>query len=347
MTVALWAAVHELAERWRHLPPVRTVASALPRRGKPATAPIAKMLSDLNSRTRFRNPFRVGSEIPFLLSQDFLAHITRPTTYEAWQGTALEIDFAYREQIAWIRAQVPGYPLLRVPQLVQNTAFTTEEFTWRAVWPRSDMKLSFQGAQPPLTRIGTLQVDMRRELRQVSRALQASTAWMEFGAARASLTSADWQELTDTCQDLRVALSDDAIDSFEPTRAVRRDHYRSMKMEDALATLSARSSRYATAFTAAADHVDFAINDIMTRLAAFGPPADIGGAGNLDFIDADTVTFEPDIPFVDVGELVMISDPLVEEVGQVMGAHMSMHYGTFSQRIEVRLARGAAKGLGI
>lgn len=347
MTSALWSAVRDLADKWRDSPTVQTVVSVVPRDGVTPRTPIAKMLSELKGMSMRGHPFRLSSELGYLLSQPFFDHVTRPTEFDSWLQEAGNVEWAYRDQIAWVRAQLTGYPLLKVPQLVENTPFTTLEFTWNAVWPRNDMSRGFQLSPPPITRIGHESVDMRKELASVVAALRASQPWQRFAASRAALTPSDLVELSTASQALRAVLRPEHVDAYEPDRAIRRDQYRRQQMVDAIGSLRGRAASYANAFTEAADAVDFALDDVMPQLVAHRDPRDIGVASDLDFIDPVVLTFTPSELVFRTGELVYISDPLVEEVGQVTKVHFAMEHGVSTQRISVRLAPEAGASWGL
>lgn len=347
MTSALWAAVGDLADKWRESPTVQTVVSVVPRDGVASKAPMVQMLSELKAMGMRGHPLRLSSEVDYLQSHPHVDHVARPKGFDSWLQAAGKVEWAYREQIAWVRAQLPGYPLLKVPQLVENTPFTTLEFTWNAVWPRSDMSRGFQLSPPPITRIGDENIDMRKELARVVAALRASQPWSHFAASRANLTPSDLAELSSASQTLRAALTAEHVDAYEPNRAIRRDQYRRHHMEDALGSLSGRAASFANMFSEAADIVDFALDAVMPNLVAHQYPRDIGAASDLDFIDPGNITLAPSMLVFGTGELVYISDPLVEEVGQVTKVHFAMEHGVSTQRIDVRLAHEAASSWGI
>jgi hypothetical protein len=149
VTFALGASIQALVDKWRESPTVRTVVSALPRDGASPKGPMSEMLSELKSMSMRAHPFRLSSEIDYLLSQPLFQRVVRPTEFDGWLKAASKVEWAFLEQIAWVRAQLPGYPMLKVPQLVSNTPYTTSEFTWLAVWSRYDMTRGFQMSPPP------------------------------------------------------------------------------------------------------------------------------------------------------------------------------------------------------
>lgn len=178
-------------------------------------------------------------------------------------------------------------------------------------------------------------------------ALHATSAWQRFAASRADLTRSDWLELSSASQRLRESVAPGHVDAYEPTLATRRDQYRRQRMDEVMNSLRGRSASYVEAFTDAADAVDFAVDGLMPQLVACREPRDVGTASDLDFVDSDRVTFTPSVPIFGTGQLVYISDPLVEEIGQVTMVHLGMEHGVSRQRIGVRLAPGFARAWGL
>lgn len=347
VTTELWGAVKDLADKWRGSQTVRSVTSVMPHDGHPSKAPMTVMLSELRGMSMRAHPLRLGSELAYLLGQPLFDHVTRPKEFGAWLSAAHTIEAAFRLQLAWVRAQLPGYPLLKVPQMVGNTPFTTLEFTWNAAWPRDDMARGFQLSPPPVALIADERIDMSAALRRVAAALRADEPWQRFAEARAALTASDTAALSAACRALRTVLSPERVDEFEPHFAVKRDQYRREQMENALADLKGGAAAYAEAFNVAADAVDLAMDEVLPQVVTYGVPRDIGAASDLDFLDATNVSLCPSVAILWTGELTYVSDPLIEEVGQVTRVNFVMEHGVTSLRAEVRLIPGAAASWGL
>jgi len=148
MTEEIWTALDSLSNAWRSSETVRRVTSVMPRDGFPSKDPLAGMLAEFRARSMRSHALRLHSDLSFFIRQPTLGHVERPDNFDPWFVAAYEVEAAFRVQLAWLRAQLPGYPLLRVPQLVANTPFTTDEFTWKAVWARGDMARGFQSSPP-------------------------------------------------------------------------------------------------------------------------------------------------------------------------------------------------------
>ena len=118
-------------------------------------------------------------------------------------------------------------------------------------------------------------------------------------------------------------------------------------MEEALGRFIGGAAAHAKAFTDAADTVDFACDDVLPQLVTYGVPQDVGAATDLDFLSADQITFQPNVPILWTGMLVYVSDPLVEEVGQVTAVSHHVGGGTESMRVTLRVLPGAAVSWGL
>ena len=149
--------------------------------------------------------------------------------------------------------------------------------------------------------------------------------------------------LHETNATLRSSLRPDAVDTFEPNLALRRSSYRTQKLREAVEGLSGGAATYAKAFDRLNAELEEAIGHVLGHLVAYGQPGDIGPISNLDFIDRETISFEPQHPTFDTGGLVVISDPLVAEVGIVTMVNFVMDAGDFRQQAEVKLLHGALR----
>lgn len=347
MTMEIWTALSDLAEKWRSSHTVQRVVSVMPGGLVPSKDPLTEMLSEFRARSMRAHALRLNTELQYLIGQPMWGDVDRPATFDDWFIATYEVEIAYRRQLAWIRAQLPGYPLLRVPQLVANTPFTTPEFTWKAAWHRGDMGQGFQLSPPPPLSFGKEVIDASHELQELRCALRASPSWQELAQTRASLTEADHAQLRSESRALRAALMPDRIDEFEPHLALKRHQYREEQMENAIARLSGGAAAYAKAFEDAADTVDFAVDEVLPQLVTFGLPEEVGAAPDLDFVGEDRVAFRPVVPIFWTGMLVFVSDPLVEEVGQVTSVNINFSAGIENNRATLRLLPGAASSWGL
>jgi len=347
MTEEIWTALDSLSNAWRSSETVRRVTSVMPRDGFPSKDPLAGMLAEFRARSMRSHALRLHSDLSFFIRQPTLGHVERPDNFDPWFVAAYEVEAAFRVQLAWLRAQLPGYPLLRVPQLVANTPFTTDEFTWKAVWARGDMARGFQSSPPPPLLLGIESIDATNELQELASALRASKSWQWLAETRAELTDRDRQQLNSECRTLRAQLSPERVDEFEPHLALKRHQFREEQMEHAVAQLTGGAADYARAFSDAADTIDFALDNVMPQLVTYGRPDDVGAASDLDLLGADRISFMPSVPIFWTGRLVFISDPLVEEVGQVTGVNFNFGGGMENNRATVRLLPGAAASWGL
>lgn len=346
MTKEVWTAVDKLASKWRSSQAVHRVVSVMPRDSVPSTDPLTDMLAQFRASSMHAHALRLRSELNYLLSQPIFRHVKRPDNLETWLHAANEVEVAFRIQLAWLRAQLPGYPLHRVPQLVANGPYTTDEFSWKAVWSRGDMGRGFQFSPPPTLAIGAERIDTFHEMQELASALRASEPWQQLAATRADLAEPDRQQLHTECRSLRVALSSERINEFEPHFALKRLQFRTERMKESIARLTGRAAAYVQAFTDAAGLVDFAVDDVLPQLVTYGYPRDVGPATDLDFLSENLIAFQPTVPIFWTGKLVFVSDPLIEEVGQVTGVNLNFSGGMETNRVTLRLLPGAAASWG-
>jgi len=346
MNESSWMALDGLAAKWRTADDVREVMRELPRNvtRRPLTG-IAEMLQNFSAGGLDIPPMQLWSTVSFALSQEQMGWNRRPATLDTWLARASAIEQNFRAQVAWLRAQVPGYPMLRVPHLVDGTDITTREYTRHLIWPREDLSRGLQlMSRPPLATLNGAKLDLGDETLNFLMAIQANEAWLEFGQAAKSLTGTDKAMLHETNASLRLLLRPEAVDAFEPNLAARRSSYRSQKLREAVEGLSGGAATYANAFGSLNAELEESIGHVLGHLIAYGRPGDSGPISDLDFIDKETISFDPQLPTFDTGGLVVISDPLVAEVGIVTKLNFVMDGGDFRQKAEVKLLHGARKG---
>jgi len=345
MNESSWKALDALAAKWRTADDVREVMRELPSNvtRRPLTG-IAEMVQNFSAGGLDIPPMQLWSTVSFALSQEQMGWNSRPVNLDTWLTRASAIEQNYRAQVAWLRAQVPGYPMLRVPHLVDGTDITTNEYTRHLIWPREDLSRGLQLiSRPPISILNGAKLDLGDETLNFLMAAQASEAWIEFSLAAKGLTDADKAMLHATNASLRSSLRPDAVDAFEPNLAIRRSSYRTQKLREAVESLSGGAATYARTFGILNAELEEAIGHVLGHLVAYGRPGDIGPISDLDFIDKETISFEPQLPTFDTGGLVVISDPLVAEVGIVTKLNFVMDAGDFRQQAEVKLLHGARK----
>jgi hypothetical protein len=348
MSADMWRCVSDLAERWRELPSVQATAAELPRGGRPGPSDLSKLINELRVFGGMRvYPLRLWHEANIGLSMDFTQHLHRPPTLERWLVSAQAVEMAFREQLAWVRAQLPGYPLLRVPHLVDNTAYTTRGFTWKAAWLKEHHGRGYQYKSAPLVQVEETVTDMSRELNTLIQAMKQTDPWLRFEQNQAALTDDDRKELSSASQQLRNAMRPVAIDALAIEHVSELDTYQKVQMEECLQPLGERATAYVRAFEVVADLIEFALDGVLAQLVAFGLPEDIGVVADIDFIGDDEVELTPQEFVFDVGGLKWIPDPLVNEVGHIRSTHVNERNGTTVERLGIRLIPGAAVGWGL
>lgn len=342
MSTELWKSINNLAERWREIPAVKETVRDLPRGARAAPSAMGKMLDELRVYGMHAHALRLWRDVNGMLSSEYLQDLRRPPALDSWLSSAKAVEIEYREQLAWVRAQLPGYPHLRVPHLVDGTTYTTQEFTWKVSWAKAHFASGYQMQSAPFVQIDGIATDLRPELTSVVRALKLTPSWQRFELARAALTEGDKKELSVVSQRLRKALQPAQIDAVAPDYATERDTYRAGELERAMEELSGTAADYAQAFEWVADDIEFVLDEVLQQLVAFGKPVDIGVVTEIDFTGPDLVEVTPERLVLGVGGLVHLADPLINEIGQIRSQHLGEHEGRTSERLGLWLLRGAA-----
>lgn len=341
MSSDVWSAIMALSTRWRECTSAMAVLEPLKTVGQARNRGIAKFLTNVGVQSMKDAPFQVASKVARLLQQPRFQGVSMPEELPTWIHTATQIEAATRTQLAWVRAQLSGYPLLLVPQLVAGTQYTTPEFSFSAHWSRQDLGRGLQTSAPMVVTVGGEQLDMRSELRALATALQRSEAWQDFDRLRLDLTDGDRESLRAARAYLRSKLSSDSVDRFDRYGALRRHRYRCQMLDAARELLTAGAAAYSDAFDAAASLVDSAYDEVLARLVTYNEPVTVGALEALDLDREGNWCSFSATSFVSPGELLLLSDPLVDEVGQVTAVSMSFEPGFRDVRVRVRLLRGA------
>lgn len=110
MTKEIWTAASNLADKWRSSQTVNRVVSVMPRDGVPSRDPLTKMFAEYRAGSMRAHALRLHSELSYLMGQPMLGQVKRPDSFDAWFLAASGVEAAFRLQLAWLRAQLPGYP---------------------------------------------------------------------------------------------------------------------------------------------------------------------------------------------------------------------------------------------
>jgi hypothetical protein len=324
----LYFAVREQSAAWASLPIVSTFTAELPRNASQKSSGLPGTLQEAQASISFvgSEPMRLATNLRAALSgapgrirfEDFRS------TYGDWYEIAHRIEAAHRTSVAWLRAQLPGFPLLRVPQLARNTAYTTEEFTRRLVWTKQDRAAGLQFAGPPKSISQALrateaeQRQLDSKIIAVLSSFQATDEWVTFCEASSSLDQNTIDHLSMAIRRIRARLSADALDEYEPNLVRRRSEYRESVVTEEVDSLSGAAGIYGESFREVDELIESVASDVFAQLTCF-PMETISCQGiDVEPSAPPRVTFEvSDDTFPTVGQLAWLDDPLVLDAVQV------------------------------
>lgn len=332
----VWKAVRDLARTWAETPTVSRMVAHLPDNAKDqrgtTAATVASLLQGLRAGYGglFNRPLLLGTAVPFILQQP-LGFPPGPrvseTNYQQWLTTAKATDQAHRVTVAWLRSRLPGYPILRAPQLARGTSYTTEHFSTRITWIGEELGAGLQFTDTP-PRVPQLleATDAQSELlnkqtRLLATALRGTPEWKTFTSRQRQLTSTDKAALQ-SCKRLigqRIGETDDEGGNLFDDDA-RRQHHTKRTIDE----LAGPARAYAYAFDTASALIERTAGDIFGQLVAYGDPATITSAkidiprpGIVHIRVENTWDHHP-------GNIIRIDDPLFADAFEVNGASNSI-----------------------
>ena len=352
--VPLWTAVRAQAQAWADTEPVHLFASELPRNGRPGDSGLRDILQEIRAGadSMFAHPFRLPSLLPMAASvvprNDFSQ---LRGNHPEWFEAAVRVETAHRATVAWLRARLPGYPMLPAPYLVPNTPFTTLEYTDHMIWTPGERAKGLHKLDPAPDVTQLLGVDGRQaaaivqSARDVAAALAVSPEWAQLAGATIALDPAGRQALSQARTNLKQRLAPESVDQYEPNLALPRNEYRAASLREEVDALDGSAADYARAFGAANDLIEHAASDVMSQLACYPmsqyTPADLdvqepGTPMLIEFVDAN-----PDIFWPSPGEIGWVDDDLVHAAVVIYGVRINFAgTGAGSTRLTVRTIPG-------
>lgn len=329
----LWIAVRSLAQIWAQTPTVSTMVASLPdnaphlRGTNAATVPSLLQGMRAGAASFFVRPLLLGSLVEYMRHDPLFGGGQGPRvddeTLNEWLQTAHAVERAQRTTFAWLRSRLPGYPMLRMPQLAPDTHLTTQSFSASIIWSPTEFAERHQFDASPryvpaqLGATPTQATALNTGARQLAQALKATSEWDAFNSARQRLTEADRIALRAAKRSLRERLStvdNDSHDMFE------LDRFRHQQAREVSAELAEIPRAYTEAFDALNSLIDLAAGDAFGQLVAYGDPKTVA-VNNIDFPKPGIVHVVTDDPFGHhPGDLICIDDPLVNDVLRVEGS---------------------------
>jgi len=333
----VWLATRELANAWQssrvveaYVGPVR-----LARRQRMATAPQSLVEAVYAKAGALAQQPLLLAHLGQMLDEDFNL-LAQTADGRDWARNGALVAESFIRTMAWLRSSLPGYPLLRVPQLVRDSALTTAELTLRVPWRFDDLRAGLQTlAEPPgvsqALRVGP---EVDNKARALAAALRGTAAWSALKNARSMLTVEDHEQLKIARNGSASRLKE--LDSWEPLRATRRLQYRERELENCLGRLSGRALEYTTAFAEANRLVDD-VGAVLSQLVAYADFQTLVVAGDLE-VSNPRGRPGREVRFVTAGEdavlhtrvatVARVSDELVADLVYVSGVAFSWNGDT-------------------
>jgi hypothetical protein len=332
-----WAAVEDLASNWSTSPVVlrlkTSIAAPINSNEQYAWLDGISQLKVLFSGD-VHQPFKLAQHLPFIGGA--LPEMQLP--HEFINDTVV-VHRAAVGSLAWIRAQLPGYPIFKTPHFARNTNSTTDEFTFRIPWRREDLAsgLQFKGLDARIAASLQLQRPERFELsvQNLLKAVRQTDEWIDFELSRARLTTEDSKLLSAARLHVSECLAPAALDEFEPQVATIRAKRRAEVVQEGIAKLDGSAKDYALAF----DRIDALLEDIVidfvSHFVFFGGPKLVKPLGEIQFVPGKPGKLMFDATgWLDAGALIRIDDPIFSGHARV-------------NQVEVHTAAGAEDKISI
>ncbi len=330
---ALWAAVRDHAEVWRQSPVVRGYTEPIraARRGGGPKPPPQEFVEHLLAGYGMF----ASQPLLFALLGEGIPEFVPLNTNDvgrSWIEAGRRVAEAFVTTIGWARTRLPGFPRFHVPQLVDNSALTTDEVTLHVPWRKYDRNrgLQFLPAPPDLDKLlGLTGSGIGDSARAVAARLAESDEAIELREARGHLTDADFVALDEAIVMMATRLSPEKLDAIEKERALPRLQYREAQLELASQGLDGNALQYVDAFTAA-DALTQEIGAVLSQLVIFGDFIEIGGIEDLQVTPTlrgstvEATTSDPSAAlFVHPGTICRIDHPLLSDAIHIVGTRMN------------------------
>jgi hypothetical protein len=309
----VWDAVESLAARWKTSPPVVRYAAPLTE----LTSPLGRAMAELTTSTAYGQPLLHAQ---FVQASDSFAQIMTVAGAQAWLTDGTTVARQFLVTVEWLRARLPGYPLLAAPQLVRNSPWTSGELPlripWLAQWRRQG--LQFRPAPPGVgdgLRLPHQAHD--NDARRLGAAIAAADASVYLEQTLAALTSADEGSLTEARAELRRRLASDQLDATAGADPLKRYAYGEALMHQVIQQLPPRPREFALA-TEAADRLVTQATALFSQHVIYGPPRILQGVRRVERTSGgdnwtEAVVDDPPGPPIRLLEVVRFNTPGVDE----------------------------------
>lgn len=340
MSSELWKQIESLAGAWRAEVGVRRVLAQMPSRHRSPRAGLPQRIEMMQAGGGRSGPLRVAHS--YQLMSSFYASPEAPPGLAEWLSDASKVETAYKLQLGWMRAQLPGFPMLRLPQLVDGAPLVSSDQIHHIPWARQDFAAGYQLMSAPPKVAGSGR-ELGEAAARVAEAFTHEEEWRQFQDAQAALTASDIDQLRRVNTSLRHEVRSEAVDEFEPGNLVRRLEFRHDQLEGALDALTGDAANYARSFDVLNEFLQTTLETSLDYLVEFDRPSVLSAVDEID-LDGDHAEFSVN-EIVHTGALVYVADAAVDEVGTVETTSFIMDHGDTRIRAGVKVLKGAREGL--
>lgn len=274
-----------------------------------------------------RQPLKIAQWLPTLIGA---MGAELPTEFKQ---DAEKIYVASTRTLAWVRAQLPGYPSIKAPQLSRGTHRTTNEFSWGVPWRQEEYARGMQnspfseqiphalGVKNPAAFVEAV-VALHSQLR-------VTEAWKQFELRQEELLDGDKKLLSESRRQIAIRLSPAELDALESKLALPRDAHRQRIVSEGIGMLTGPAHAFAGAFERVDRIVELACIDALSHLIFNGQPEPVALTKGLKFVpgpNVATIQFEAD-NFHHPGEIVQFDDPLFSGLALISSVQMVQSEG--------------------
>jgi hypothetical protein len=264
----VWEAVEGLAAQWKASPVVARYAAPLT---GPAS-PLGRALAGQTTSSVDGQPLLHARILP---ASPGFAQVQAVAGAAEWLADGSKIAGLFHITVEWLRARLPGHPLLAAPQLVRNSPWTSGELPFRIPWLLPQLRtagLQFRPAPPGVA--DGLQIPHRihdNNARKLAATLAATEVAVSLEQTLAGLTPADEKALAGARAELRRSFANQQVDGIAGSAPVKRLAYREAVMHQTIQQLPRKAREFALA-AEAADRLIFQATALFSQLVIFGPP---------------------------------------------------------------------------
>lgn len=288
-THEIWSATKRIAETWAESQAVidfrRELGLIVDDLDNPAAIPGLLRMTRMSSSEFYSYPTRLYNAFPHL-------NIALTERDLEFVRNSNNVDKSISYLTWWIRSQLPGFPVLPVPQLARNSfhAKHDPDMPWTSDGFSAGIELRSLPTQCDIF-LGVESGPAASELRD---AFAELPYWIEFEELSNGLDDATRSELVSAKLELekkaQAAERDTGSDFADP-----RIHWRRSRevTTEAVAELSPFAAKFATTFDSLNAAINLALPNVLAQLIAFGPPRHLTGVTALKVqpTDPPTISF--------------------------------------------------------